>query len=158
MVRKLTRLGVSDMEFDDIAYALPDYESGFWMYCVDEDKEKAYAKIQEKLGNKVSFYYIFKKDVLFSYVYLFYYIGDMIFKEGLPFEFTEEEADYLDEYSGLFSPDESVPRQANEKLYNQLVNKLSSSYDKLMKETIENYPCLRLKDGSIIAAAEIGHL
>lgn len=132
--------------FEKNIVAAPDFEMGIWGYTLDEDAEN-YDELLEKLDDE--YCYAFRKDFLFSYIFIFYLYADDLFEETL--EFTEEEAEYIEDNMGLFSPDESIPYEDNKKLYKQLQEKFEPYYDKFISDLVENYTTVTLEDGTTIA-------
>lgn len=132
--------------FEKNIVAAPDFEMGIWGYTLDEDAEN-YDELLEKLDDE--YCYAFRKDLLFSYIFIFYLYADDLFEETL--EFTEEEAEYIEDNMGLFSPDESIPYEDNKKLYKQLQEKFEPYYDKFISDLVENYTTVTLEDGTTIA-------
>ena len=132
--------------FEKNIVAVPDFEMGIWIYTLDEDAEN-YDEIVEQMDDE--FCLAFRKNLLFSYIFLFYLYSDELFDE--PLIFTEEEADYIEDNMGLFSPDESIPYEDNKKLYKQLQEKFEPYYDKFISDLVENYTTFTFEDGTTIA-------
>lgn len=132
--------------FEKNIIAAQDFEMGFWSYILDSEAENYYELI-EYMGDECC--YAFRKDMLFSYIFIFYLYSSELFDKSL--EFTEEEIEYIEDNMGLFSPDESVPYNENKKLYKQLHEKVKPYYDEFISDLEENYKTLTFKDGTVIA-------
>lgn len=138
--------------FEDIAEPLADYESGFWYYSFKDKTERTSEVnqlIKDKLSNNENSF-IINENYLFSYLYLVYfdiyeYTRDYNF-------FTTEEIYYIEECASFFSPEESLAKEENPQIYEELKSKIKTVYKTLVKNIVEgDYDYVILQDNTIIA-------
>ena len=65
-------------------------------------------------------------------------------------QFSDEEKDFLDEMASLFDPEESTPRETNQKCYKKIDSKVKPYFDQIMEKYMNRYYSITLNDGSII--------
>lgn len=141
---------MNNLTFDDIAMPISFYdETGVWGYMVDPD-HKDFEAIQQalKADPEEEFFAIYSNDVLFSYIYEIYPYHDLYYEKVI--QFSDEETEFLDNMTSLFDPDESIPRETNQKLYKKIDSKVKPYFDQIMEEYMNRYYHLVLDDGSII--------
>lgn len=141
---------MNNLTFNDIAIPMSFYEeTGVWGYIVNPD-HKDFEAIRQalKADPEEDLFAIYSKNVLFSYIYEIYPYHDLYYEKII--QFSDEETDFLDEMASLFNPDESIPRETNQKLYKKIDNKVKPYFDQLMEKYMNRYCHLILDDGSII--------
>ena len=141
---------MNNLTFNDIAMPMSFYqETGVWGYMINPD-HKDFEAIQKalKADPEEEFFAIFSKNVLFSYIYEIYPYHDLYYEKII--QFSDEEREFLDEMASLFNPDESIPRETNQKLYKKIDSKVKPYFDQIMKKYMNRYYSLTLNDGSII--------
>lgn len=141
---------MNNLTFDDIAMPVSFYEeTGVWGYMVNPDHKDFYA-IQKilKADPDEEYFFIYSKNVLFSYIYEIYPYHDLYYKNIITF--SDEEKEFLDEMASLFNPDESIPRETNQKLYKTIDSKVKPYFDQIMEKHMNRYHHLILDDESII--------
>lgn len=141
---------MNNLTFNDIAMPMSFYEeTGVWGYMVNSD-HKDFEAIQKalKADPEEEFFAIYSKDVLFSYIYEIYPYHDLYYEKVI--QFSDEETEFLDEMASLFNPDESIPRETNQKLYKTIDSKVKPYFDQIMEKHMNRYYYLVLEDGSII--------
>lgn len=141
---------MNNLIFDDIAMPMSFYEeTGVWGYMVDPGHKNFDAIRQTlKADPEEEFFAIFSKNVLFSYIYEIYPYHDLYYDKIITF--SDEEKAFLDEMASLFNPDESTPRETNQKLYKKIDSKVKPYFDQIMEKYMNRYYSLTLNDGSII--------
>lgn len=141
---------MNNLTFDDIAMPVSFYdEAGVWGYMVNPD-HKDFNAIQKTLKTNPDeeYFFIYSKNVLFSYIYEIYPYHDLYYEKIITF--SDEEKEFLDEMASLFNPDESTPRETNQKCYKKIDNKVKPYFDQIMEKHMNRYYSLTLDDGSII--------
>lgn len=141
---------MNNLTFDNIAMPVSFYEeTGVWGYMVNPD-HKDFDTIQQalKADPNEEFFFIYSKNVLFSYIYEIYSYHDLYYEKVITF--SDDEKEFLDDMAGLFNPNESIPRNANPKLYKMIDSKVKPYFDQIMKKHMNRYHYLILDDGSII--------
>ena len=94
------------------------------------------------------YFFIYSKNVLFSYIYEIYPYHDLYYKKVI--QFSDEEREFLDKMASLFNPDESIPYETNQKYYKTIDSKVKPYFDQIMEKYMNRYYHLVLDDGSII--------
>jgi hypothetical protein len=141
---------MNNLTFDDIAMPVSFYdETGVWGYMVNPD-HKDFNAIQKALNAdpEEEFFAIYSKNVLFSYIYEIYPYHDLYHEKGI--RFSNKEKEFLDEMASLFNPDESIPRETNQKCYKIIDSKVKLYFDQIMEKYMNRYHHLILDDESII--------
>lgn len=141
---------MNNLTFDDIAIPMSFYEeTGVWGYMVNPD-HKDFDAIRQalKADPDEEFFFIYSKNVLFSYIYEIYPYHDLYYDKVITF--SDDEEKFLDDMASLFDPDESIPRNANPKLYKMIDSKVKPYFDQIMEKHMNHYYHLILDDGSII--------
>lgn len=141
---------MNNLTFNDIAIPMSLYEeTGIWGYIVNPD-HKDFDAIRQALKTdpEEDLFPIYSKNVLFSYIYEIYPCHDLYYEKVI--QFSDEETDFLDEMASLFDPDESTPRETNQKLYKKIDSKVKPYFDQIMERYTNRYYSLTLDDGSII--------
>lgn len=141
---------MNNLTFNDIAIPVSFYEeTGIWGYMIDPDHKDFYAIRQAlKADPDEEYFFIYSKNVLFSYVYEIYPYHDLYYDKII--QFSDEETEFLDEMASLFNPDESIPRETNQKCYKKIDSKVKPYFDQIMEKYMNRYYSLTLNDGSII--------
>ena len=143
---------MNNLTFDDIAMPVSFYdETGVWgySYMVNPD-HKDFDAIRQALNADPDeeYFFIYSKNVLFSYIYEIYPYHDLYYDKIITF--SDEEKAFLDEMASLFNPDESTPRETNQKLYKKIDSKVKPYFDQIIEKYMNRYYSLTLNDGSII--------
>lgn len=141
---------MNNLTFDDIAMPVSFYdETGVWGYMVNPD-HKDFDAIRQALNADPDeeYFFIYSKNVLFSYIYEIYPYHDLYYNKIITF--SDEEKAFLDEMASLFNPDESTPRETNQKLYKKIDSKVKPYFDQIIEKYMNRYYSLTLNDGSII--------
>ena len=141
---------MNNLTFNDIAMPVSFYdETGVWGYMVNPD-HKDFDTIQKalKADPDKEYFFIYSKNVLFSYIYEIYPYHDLYYEKVI--QFSDDEKEFLDEMASLFNPDESIPRETNQKLYKTIDSKVKPYFDQIMEKHINRYHHLILDDESII--------
>lgn len=141
---------MNNLTFDDIAMPVSFYdETGVWGYMVNPD-HKDFDAIRQALNADPDeeYFFIYSKNVLFSYIYEIYPYHDLYYDKIIAF--SDEEKAFLDEMASLFNPDESTPRETNQKLYKKIDSKVKPHFDQIIEKYMNRYYSLTLNDGSII--------
>lgn len=141
---------MNNLTFNDIAMPVSFYdETGVWGYMVNPD-HKDFEAIQKalKADPEEEFFAIYSIDVLFSYIYEIYPYHDLYYEKVI--QFSDDEKEFLDEIASLFNPDESIPRETNQKLYKTIDSKVKPYFDQIMEKHMNRYHHLILDDESII--------
>lgn len=141
---------MNNLTFNDIAMPVSFYdETGVWGYMVNPD-HKDFNAIQKalKADPEEEFFAIYSKNVLFSYIYEIYPYHDLYYEKVI--QFSNEEKEFLNKMTSLFDPDESVPRETNQKCYKKIDSKVKPYFDQIMEKYITRYYSITLDDGSII--------
>lgn len=141
---------MNNLTFNDIAMPVSFYdETGVWGYMVNPD-HKDFDAIQKalKADPDEEYFFIYSKNVLFSYIYEIYPYHDLYYEKVI--QFSDDEKEFLDEIASLFNPDESIPRETNQKLYKTIDSKVKPYFDQIMKKHMNRYHHLILDDESII--------
>ena len=141
---------MNNLTFDDIAMPVSFYdETGVWGYMVNPD-HKDFDAIQKalKADPDEEYFFIYSKNVLFSYIYEIYPYHDLYYEKVI--QFSDDEKEFLDEIASLFNPDESIPRETNQKLYKTIDSKVKPYFDQIMEKHMNRYHHLILDDESII--------
>lgn len=141
---------MNNLTFDDIAMPVSFYdETGVWGYMVNPD-HKDFDAIRQALNADPDeeYFFIYSKNVLFSYIYEIYPYHDLYYDKIITF--SDEEKAFLDEMASLFNPDESTPRETNQKLYKKIDSKIKPYFDQIIEKYMNRYYSLTLNDGSII--------
>lgn len=141
---------MNNLTFDDIAMPVSFYdETGVWGYMVNPD-HKDFDAIRQALNADPDeeYFFIYSKNVLFSYIYEIYPYHDLYYDKIITF--SDEEKAFLDEMASLFNPDESTPRETNQKLYKKIDSKVKPYFDQIIEKYMNRYYSLTLNDGSII--------
>jgi hypothetical protein len=141
---------MNTLTFDDIAIPVSFYdETGVWGYMVNPD-HKDFESIQKalKADPEEEFFAIYSKDILFSYIHEIYPYHDLYYENVI--QFSDEEREFLDEMANLFDPDESTPRETNQKCYKKIDSKVKPYFDQIMEKYMNRYYSITLDDGSII--------
>ena len=141
---------MNNLTFNDIAIPVSFYEeTGGWGYMIDPDHKDFYAIRQAlKADPDEEYFFIYSKNVLFSYVYEIYPYHDLYYDKII--QFSDEETEFLDEMASLFNPDESTPYETNQKCYKKIDSKVKPYFDQIMEKYMNRYYSLTLNDGSII--------
>lgn len=95
---------------------------------------------------------VHSKNVLFSYLYEIYPYHDLYYEKVI--QFSNEEKEFLDKMASLFNPDESIPRETNQKCYKTIDSKVKPYFDQIMEKYMNRYYHLILNDGSIILSTK----
>lgn len=141
---------MNNLTFDDIAMPVSFYEeTGVWGYMINPD-HKDFDAIRQvlKADPDEEYFFIYSKNVLFSYIYEIYPYHDLYYDKVITF--SDEEKEFLDDMASFFNPDESIPRNANPKLYKMIDSKVKPYFDQIMEKHMNRYHHLILDDGSII--------
>lgn len=141
---------MNNLTFNDIAMPVSFYdETGVWGYMVNPD-HKDFDTIQKalKADPDEEYFFIYSKNVLFSYIYEIYPYHDLYYEKVI--QFSNDEKEFLDEMASLFNPDESIPRETNQKLYKTIDSKVKPYFDQIMEKHMNRYHHLILDDESII--------
>lgn len=141
---------MNNLTFDDIAMPVSFYdETGVWGYMVNPD-HKDFDAIRQALNADPDeeYFFIYSKNVLFSYIYEIYPYHDIYYEKVI--QFSDKETEFLDEMASLFNPDESTPRETNQKCYKMIDSKVKPYFDQIMEKYMNRYYSLTLNDGSII--------
>ena len=141
---------MNNLTFDDIAMPVSFYdETGVWGYMVNPD-HKDFDAIQKalKADPNEEYFFIYSKNVLFSYIYKIYPYHDLYYEKVI--QFSDDEKAFLDDMASLFNPDESIPRETNQKLYKTIDSKVKPYFDQIMEKHMNRYHHLILDDESII--------
>ena len=141
---------MNNLTFNDIAMPVSFYdETGVWGYMVNPD-HKDFDAIQKalKADPDEEYFFIYSKNVLFSYIYEIYTYHDLYYEKVI--QFSDDEKEFLDEMASLFNPDESIPRETNQKLYKTIDSKIKPYFDQIMEKHMNRYHHLILDDESII--------
>ena len=141
---------MNNLTFNDIAMPVSFYdETGVWGYMVNPD-HKDFDAIRQALNADPDeeYFFIYSKNVLFSYIYEIYPYHDLYYDKIITF--SDEEKAFLDEMASLFNPDESTPRETNQKLYKKIDSKVKPYFDQIIEKYMNRYYSLTLNDGSII--------
>lgn len=141
---------MDNLTFNDIAMPMSFYEeTGVWGYMVNPD-HKDFEAIQKalKADPDEEYFFIYSKNVLFSYIYEIYPYHDLYYEKVI--QFSDDEKEFLDEIASLFNPDESIPRETNQKLYKTIDSKVKPYFDQIMEKHMNRYHHLILDDESII--------
>lgn len=141
---------MNNLTFNDIAIPVSFYdETGVWGYMVNPD-HKDFDAIQKalKADPDEEYFFIYSKNVLFSYIYEIYPYHDLYYEKVI--QFSDDEKEFLDEIASLFNPDESIPRETNQKLYKTIDSKVKPYFDQIMEKHMNRYHHLILDDESII--------
>lgn len=141
---------MNNLTFNDIAMPVSFYdETGVWGYMVNPD-HKDFDAIQKalKADPEEEFFATYSKNVLFSYIYEIYPYHDLYYEKVI--QFSDDEKEFLDEMASLFNPDESIPRETNQKLYKTIDSKVKPYFDQIMEKHMNRYHHLILDDESII--------
>ena len=128
-------------------------ETGVWGYMVNPD-HKDFDAIRQALNADPDeeYFFIYSKNVLFSYIYEIYPYHDLyhdLYYDKI-ITFSDEEKAFLDEMASLFNPDESTPRETNQKCYKKIDSKVKPYFDQIIEKYMNRYYSLTLNDGSII--------
>lgn len=67
------------------------------------------------------FFFIYSKNVLFSYIYEIYPYHELYYDKVITF--SDEVKEFLDDMAGLFDPNESTPYETNQKCYKMIDSK-----------------------------------
>lgn len=141
---------MNNLTFNDIAMPVSFYdETGVWGYMVNPD-HKDFDAIQKalKADPDEEYFFIYSKNVLFSYIYEIYPYHDLYYEKVI--QLSDDEKEFLDEMASLFNPDESIPRETNQKLYKTIDSKVKPYFDQIMEKHMNRYHHLILDDESII--------
>lgn len=141
---------MNNLTFDDIAMPVSFYdETDVWGYMVNPD-HKDFDAIRQALNADPDeeYFFIYSKNVLFSYIYEIYPYHDLYYDKIITF--SDEEKAFLDEMASLFNPDESTPRETNQKCYKKIDSKVKPYFDQIIEKYMNRYYSLTLNDGSII--------
>lgn len=141
---------MNNLTFNDIAMPMSFYEeTGVWGYIVNPD-HKDFETIQKtlKADPEEEFFAIYSKDVLFSYIYEIYPYHNLYYDKIITF--SDKEKAFLDEMASLFNPDESTPRETNQKCHKKIDSKVKPYFDQIMEKYMNRYYSITLDDGSII--------
>lgn len=141
---------MNNLTFDDIAMPVSFYdETGVWGYMVNPD-HKDFDAIRQALNADPDeeYFFIYSKNVLFSYIYEIYPYHDLYYDKIITF--SDEEKAFLDEMASLFNLDESTPRETNQKCYKKIDSKVKPYFDQIIEKYMNRYYSLTLNDGSII--------
>lgn len=141
---------MNNLTFNDIAMPVSFYdETGVWGYMVNPD-HKDFEAIRQtlKANPEEEFFAIYSKNVLFSYIYEIYPYHELYYEKII--QFSDEEKNFLDEMASLFDPEESIPRETNQKCYKKIDSKVKPYFDQIMEKYMNRYYSLTLDDGSII--------
>lgn len=141
---------MNTLTFDDIAIPVSFYdETGVWGYMVNPGHKDFNAIRQTLKANPdEEYFFIYSKNVLFSYIYEIYPYHDLYYEKVITF--SDEETEFLDKMASLFNPDESVPRETNQKCYKKIDSKVKPYFDQIMEKYMNRYYYITLDDGSII--------
>lgn len=145
---------MNNITFDDVAMPVSFYEeTGVWGYMVNPD-HKDFDAIRQalKADPDEKYFFIYSKNVLFSYIYEIYPYHDLYYKKVITF--SDDEKAFLNDMTALFDPNESIPRNDNPKHYKMIDSKVKPYFDQLMEKYINRYHHLVLDDGSIILSTE----
>lgn len=145
---------MNNLTFDDIAMPVSFYdETGVWGYMVNHD-HKDFDAIQKalKADPDEEYFFIYSKNVLFSYIYEIYPYHELYYDKIITF--SDDEKEFLDNMTSLFDPDESTPYNANQKCYKMIDSKVKPYFDQIMEKYMNRYHHLILDDGSIILSTE----
>lgn len=145
---------MNNLMFNDIAMPMSFYEeTGVWGYMINPD-HKDFDAIQKalKADPEEEFFAIYSKNVLFSYIYEIYPYNDLYYEKVITF--SDDEKAFLDDMAGLFNPNESIPRETNQKLYKTIDSKVKPYFDQIMEKYMNRYHHLILDDESIILSTE----
>lgn len=141
---------MNNLTFDDIAMPVSFYdETGVWGYMVNPD-HKDFDAIQKalKADPNEEYFFIYSKNVLFSYIYEIYPYHNLCYEKIITF--SDDEKEFLDEIASLFNPSESIPRETNQKCYKTIDGKVKPYFDQIMEKYMNRYYSITLADGSII--------
>lgn len=141
---------MNNLTFKDVAIPVSFYdETGVWGYMVNPD-HKDFDAIQKalKADPDEEYFFIYSKNVLFSYIYEIYPYHDLYYEKVI--QFSDDEKEFLDEIASLFNPDQSIPRETNQKLYKTIDSKVKPYFDQIMEKHMNRYHHLILDDESII--------
>ena len=110
-----------------------------WGYIVNPD-HKDFDAIRQalKANPDEEYFFIYSKNVLFSYIYEIYPYHELYYDKTITF--SDEKKEFLDNMAGLFNPDESVPRETNQKCYKKIESKVKPYFDQIMEKYINNHP------------------
>lgn len=141
---------MNTLTFKDIAMPMSFYEeTGVWGYMVNPDHKDFDALRQAlKADPDEEYFFIYSKNVLFSYIYEIYPYHDLYYKKVI--QFSDEEREFLDKMASLFNPDESIPYETNQKYYKTIDSKVKPYFDQIIEKYMNRYYHLVLDDGSII--------
>ena len=141
---------MNNLTFNDITIPMSFYdETGVWGYMVNPDHKDFDALRQAlKAAPDEEYFFIYSKNVLFSYIYEIYPYHDLYYKKVI--QFSDEEREFLDKMASLFNPDESIPYETNQKYYKTIDSKVKPYFDQIMEKYMNRYYHLVLDDGSII--------
>ena len=145
---------MNNLTFNDIAMPMSFYEeTGVWGYMVNPD-HKDFEAIQKALKTDPNeeYFFIYSKNVLFSYIYEIYPYHELYYDKTITF--SDEEKEFLDNMAGLFNPNETTPYETNQKYYKMIDSKVKPYFDQIMKKYMNRYHHLILDDGSIILSTE----
>lgn len=104
---------MNNLTFNDIAMPVSFYdETGVWGYMVNPD-HKDFDAIQKtlKADPDEEYFFIYSKNVLFSYIYEIYPYHDLYYEKVI--QFSDDEKTFLDNMASLFDPNEATPYETN---------------------------------------------
>ena len=141
---------MNNLTFDDIAMPVSFYnETGVWGYMVNPDHKDFNALRQAlKADPEEDCFFIYSKNVLFSYIYEIYPYHDLYYEKIIIF--SDEEKEFLDDMAALFDPNELTPYETNQKCYKTIDSKVKPYFDQIMEKHMNRCYSLTLNDGSII--------
>lgn len=141
---------MNNLTFNDIAIPVSFYdETGVWGYMVNPDHKNFDAIRQAlKADPNEEYFFIYSKNVLFSYIYEIYPYHDLDYEKVITF--SNDEKAFLDNMAGLFDPNEATPYETNQKCYKMIDSKVKPYFDQLMEKYINRYYSITLDNGSII--------
>jgi hypothetical protein len=145
---------MNNLTFDDIAMPVSFYdETGVWGYMVNPD-HKDFDAIQKalKADPDEEYFFIYSKNVLFSYIYEIYPYHNLYYEKIITF--SDDEKAFLDDMASLFDPNKSTPYETNQKCYKMIDSKVKPYFDQIMEKYMNRYHHLILDDGSIILSTE----
>lgn len=141
---------MNNLTFNDIAMPISFYnETGVWGYIINPDHKNFDAIRQAlKADPNEEYFFIYSKNVLFSYIYEIYPYHELYYDKIITF--SDDEKEFLDDTAGLFDPDKSTPYNANQKCYKMIDSKVKPYFDQIMEKYMNRYYSITLDDGSII--------
>lgn len=145
---------MNNLTFDDIAMPVSFYdETGVWGYMVNPDHKDFNALRQTlKADPEEDCFFIYSKNVLFSYIYEIYPYHDLYYEKIITF--SDEEKEFLDDMAALFDLNELTPYETNQKCYKTIDSKVKPYFEQIMEKHMNHYHHLILNDGSIILSTE----